>query len=148
VPEVSLTAAERRAARIEDEIDEQVLPLFLEESVDLMRDIGELCANGAQAPDNAETARILQRALHTLKGSARMAGAMGCGELLHSMEDRVDQAIAMKSVQADHHRRAGNLLRPYRDADRASAQSRGGATGPGRAHARGRYRCLGRIRSG
>ncbi|MCE9570502.1 MAG: Hpt domain-containing protein, partial [Rhodocyclales bacterium] len=99
VPEISLTAAERRAARIEDEIDAQVLPLFLEESVDLMRDIGGLLRDWRSAPDNAETARTLQRALHTLKGSARMAGAMGCGELLHSMEDRVDQAIAMKSVQ-------------------------------------------------
>jgi chemosensory pili system protein ChpA (sensor histidine kinase/response regulator) len=100
VPEITLTAAERRAARIEDEIDEQVLPLFLEESVDLMRDIGQLLRNWRSAPANAETARTLQRALHTLKGSARMAGAMGCGELLHSMEDRVDQAIAMKSVQS------------------------------------------------
>jgi chemosensory pili system protein ChpA (sensor histidine kinase/response regulator) len=99
VPEITLTAAERRAARIEDEIDDQVLPLFLEESVDLMRDIGELLRDWRSAPGNAETARTLQRALHTLKGSARMAGAMGCGELLHSMEDRVDQAIAMKSVQ-------------------------------------------------
>jgi chemosensory pili system protein ChpA (sensor histidine kinase/response regulator) len=29
-----------------------------------------------------------------------MAGAMGCGELLHSMEDRIDQAVRMKSVQS------------------------------------------------
>jgi chemosensory pili system protein ChpA (sensor histidine kinase/response regulator) len=100
VPEITMTAAERRAARIEDEIDEQVLPLFLEESVDLMRDIGGLLRDWRSAPENSETARTLQRALHTLKGSARMAGAMGCGELLHSMEDRVDQAIAMKSVQS------------------------------------------------
>ena len=100
VPEITLTAAERRAARIEDEIDDQVLPLFLEESVDLMRDIGELLRAWRSAPANADTARTLQRALHTLKGSARMAGAMGCGELLHSMEDLVDQAIAMKSVQS------------------------------------------------
>jgi hypothetical protein len=49
-----LTAAERRAARIEDEIDEQVLPLFLEESVDLMRDIGEAVARLALGSDNAE----------------------------------------------------------------------------------------------
>jgi chemosensory pili system protein ChpA (sensor histidine kinase/response regulator) len=76
-----------------------VLPLFLEESVDLMREIGEALRDWRAAPTNAETARMLQRALHTLKGSARMAGAMGCGELLHSMEDRVDQATAMKSAQ-------------------------------------------------
>ncbi|MDP2809771.1 MAG: Hpt domain-containing protein [Rhodocyclaceae bacterium] len=99
VPEISMTAAERRAARIEDEIDPQVLPLFLEESVDLMRQIGEVLREWRAAPANVAISRTLQRALHTLKGSARMAGAMGCGELLHSMEDRVDQATAMKSVQ-------------------------------------------------
>jgi chemosensory pili system protein ChpA (sensor histidine kinase/response regulator) len=100
VPEVTITAAERRAARIENEIDPQILPLFLEESVDLMREIGATLREWREAPTNAEIARTLQRALHTLKGSARMAGAMGCGELLHSMEDRIDQAVRMKSVQS------------------------------------------------
>ena len=99
VPEITLTAAERRAARIEDEIDAQILPLFLEESVDLMREIGEALRDWRAAPTDVEISRTLQRALHTLKGSARMAGAMGCGELLHSMEDRIEQATAMKSVQ-------------------------------------------------
>jgi chemosensory pili system protein ChpA (sensor histidine kinase/response regulator) len=37
----------------------------------------------------------MQRALHTLKGSARMAGAMGLGELTHNMETRVENAIAL-----------------------------------------------------
>ena len=100
VPEVTITAADRRAARIEDEIDPQILPLFLEESVDLMREIGVTLRDWRAAPTSAEIAHALQRALHTLKGSARMAGAMGCGELLHAMEDRVDQATRMKSVQA------------------------------------------------
>ena len=99
VPEITVTAAERRAARIVDEIDPQVLPLFLEESVDLMRDIGEALRQWRATPQDANVAHMLQRALHTLKGSARMAGAMGCGELLHSMEDRVEQANAMQSVQ-------------------------------------------------
>ncbi|MBI3095318.1 MAG: Hpt domain-containing protein, partial [Rhodocyclales bacterium] len=99
VPEITVTAADRRAARIEDEIDAQILPLFLEESTDLMREIGTTLREWRTAPGNPEIARALQRALHTLKGSARMAGAMGCGELLHAMEDRVDQAVRMKSVQ-------------------------------------------------
>ena len=100
VPEVTISAADRRATRIEDEIDQQILPLFLEESVDLMRDIGTTLREWRAAPTSAEIAHSLQRALHTLKGSARMAGAMGCGELLHSMEDRIDQAVRMKSVHA------------------------------------------------
>ncbi len=98
VPEITLSAADRRATRIEDEIDQQILPLFLEESVDLMREIGTTLRDWRADPTSAEIAHSLQRALHTLKGSARMAGAMGCGELLHSMEDRIDQAVRMKSV--------------------------------------------------
>ncbi len=99
LPEVTISAADRRAARIEDEIDQQILPLFLEESVELMRQVGETLRQWRSDPGSAEIARTLQRALHTLKGSARMAGAMGCGELMHSMEDRIDQAVRMKSVQ-------------------------------------------------
>ncbi|MCF8176225.1 MAG: Hpt domain-containing protein, partial [Burkholderiaceae bacterium] len=99
LPEVSISTAERRSTRIEDEIDAQILPLFLEESVELIREIGSALREWRATPSNAEIPRALQRALHTLKGSARMAGAMGCGELLHSMEDRIDLAAALNLVQ-------------------------------------------------
>jgi chemosensory pili system protein ChpA (sensor histidine kinase/response regulator) len=129
LPEVSITAADRRAARMEDEIDVQILPLFLEESVDLMRDIGETLRQWRADPNNAEVARSLQRYLHTLKGSARMAGAMGCGELLHSMEDRIDQAVRMKSVQTatldgleTSYDRAAMLIDRLRNPGAASAE--------------------------
>ena len=92
---------ERRARRMDDDIDEQLLPLFLEESVDLMRSIGETLRAWRTAPDSADLPRQLQRDLHTLKGSARMAGAMGCGELLHSMESRIEQAVAMRAVSPE-----------------------------------------------
>jgi chemosensory pili system protein ChpA (sensor histidine kinase/response regulator) len=129
VPEITLTAADRRAARIENEIDPQILPLFLEESVDLMREIGETLREWRADPTNAATARTLQRALHTLKGSARMAGAMGCGELLHSMEDRIDQAVRMKSVQPatidgleTSYDRAAMLIEHLRNPDAAAPE--------------------------
>jgi chemosensory pili system protein ChpA (sensor histidine kinase/response regulator) len=129
LPEVSMSAADRRAARMEDEIDFQILPLFLDESVDLMRDIGETLRQWRGDPTNAEVAKSLQRYLHTLKGSARMAGAMGCGELLHSMEDRIDQAVRMKSVQTatldgleTSYDRAAMLIDRLRNPGAASAE--------------------------
>lgn len=108
-PEADRTAAaeapespeERRARRMVDEIDQQLLPLFLEESVDLMASIGSSLRAWRYRPDDTDLPRQLQRDLHTLKGSARMAGAMGCGELLHSMESRIEQAVAMKSVSGE-----------------------------------------------
>jgi chemosensory pili system protein ChpA (sensor histidine kinase/response regulator) len=95
------TLEERRAQRIEDEIDPQLLPIFLEESVDLMRSISEGVRNWRRDPSNADLPRRLQRDLHTIKGSARMVGAMGCGELFHSMESRIDHALAMRAITTE-----------------------------------------------
>ena len=100
---VALTAAqtpvdesqERRQGRLEDEIDPQVLPVFLEEANELVPQVGELLRSWRADATNFEPARALQRALHTLKGSARMAGVMGLGELTHHMETRVENAIAL-----------------------------------------------------
>ncbi|MBK9522325.1 MAG: Hpt domain-containing protein [Rhodocyclaceae bacterium] len=95
------TIEERRAQRIEDEIDDQLLPIFLEESVDLMRSISEGVRNWRNNPTDRELPRRLQRDLHTIKGSARMVGAMGCGELFHSMESRIDHAVAMNAITTE-----------------------------------------------
>ena len=40
---------------------------------------------------NEEALREVQRALHTLKGGARMAGLMSMGTAAHEMESRVDE---------------------------------------------------------
>ena len=92
------TAEERRARRMGDDIDVQLLPLFLEESVDLMASIDAQLRAWRHQLDNPQFPRQLQRDLHTLKGSARMAGAMGIGELTHSMESRIEQAVTQSTV--------------------------------------------------
>ena len=76
---------------LRDEIDEQLLPIFLEEAVDLNQGIATQLRIWRGEPDNAEAVRVLERQLHTLKGSARMAGAMNLGEITHALETRVDQ---------------------------------------------------------
>ncbi|MRR08576.1 hybrid sensor histidine kinase/response regulator, partial [bacterium] len=91
-------SANRRQQRIQDDLDPQLVPLFLEEADELMAQVGpDLRAWRAQ-PGDAAIAGRLQRIFHTLKGSARMAGAMGIGELIHSMETRVDNAVAAHAV--------------------------------------------------
>lgn len=89
-PVIAEPEGERRHARIEDELDEQLLPLFLEESEDLMPAVGAALRAWRESP--AADTHNLQRLLHTLKGSARMAGAMVIGELVHAMESRVIDA--------------------------------------------------------
>lgn len=92
------TAEERRKLRLHDDLDEQLLPIFLEEAVDLINEIGVELRNWHASPKDLETAGALARLLHTLKGSARMAGAMGMGELVHSMETRLENALAAEAV--------------------------------------------------
>jgi len=77
---------------VQDDIDQELLPLFLEEVDELYPQIGNILRAWRKQPTDALLARKLQRSLHTLKGSARMAGAMRVGELVHRMEDRVTEA--------------------------------------------------------
>jgi chemosensory pili system protein ChpA (sensor histidine kinase/response regulator) len=72
-----------------DELDEQLLPIFLEEAAELLPRIGGILRQWRGAPDDHAARDALKRALHTLKGSARMAGAMRLGEAVHSLETQV-----------------------------------------------------------
>ncbi len=101
-PESASTSPDTRLGlRLDDDIDLQLLPLFLEESVDLMASIDAQLRGWRGQPDNEAFARQLQRDLHTIKGSARMAGAMGCGDLFHSMESRIEQAVALRQLGSE-----------------------------------------------
>ena len=75
--------------QLQDELDEQLLPIFLEEAVDLGREITAQLRAWRDAPADDAAPRTLARLLHTLKGSARMAGAMNLGEITHAIESRV-----------------------------------------------------------
>ncbi|KYC28895.1 hypothetical protein ACY05_03245 [Sterolibacterium denitrificans] len=83
---------QRRKLRIHDDLDPQLLPIFIEEGNDLLREIGGELRVWRTTPDDPAIGPHLQRLLHTLKGSARMAGAMRMGELVHGIETRLIQA--------------------------------------------------------
>jgi chemosensory pili system protein ChpA (sensor histidine kinase/response regulator) len=76
---------------LRDEIDAQLLPLFLDEGRELYQQAGKLLRQLKQSPDNAELQLHLKRNLHTFKGSARMVGAMRLGELAHQIETRLTE---------------------------------------------------------
>jgi len=82
-------APDETLANVHDEVDEQVLPIFLEEAAELFPQAGEQLRAWRRNPAQPETAHALRRTLHTFKGSARMAGAMRLGELTHLMESRL-----------------------------------------------------------
>ena len=80
-------AAAKPQAR--DDIDAQLLPVFLEEADELFPQIDAALRAWRERPDDDEQPQQLKRLLHTFKGSARMAGAMRIGGITHGMEERV-----------------------------------------------------------
>jgi chemosensory pili system protein ChpA (sensor histidine kinase/response regulator) len=78
--------------KMRDDIDGQLLPVFLEEARELLPLIGSDLREWKANPGDNKIPQSLMRALHTLKGSARMAGAIRLGELTHLMESRVEEA--------------------------------------------------------
>jgi len=82
-------------------LDQELLTIFTEEARELVPQIGNELRAWRKAPQDNSHPDALQRALHTLKGSARMAGQSEMGNVVHNMEDRVIQALKKKVTPAD-----------------------------------------------
>ncbi|HEY6240425.1 MAG TPA: Hpt domain-containing protein [Burkholderiales bacterium] len=91
---------ERRQRRLDDDLDPELLQIFIDEAHELVPSVGAAMRDWRDNPDNPALGQALQRVLHTLKGSARMAGAMALGELTHHMETRVESAMSVKILPA------------------------------------------------
>jgi chemosensory pili system protein ChpA (sensor histidine kinase/response regulator) len=75
-----------------DHVDLDLLETFIEEAGELMPVIGSELRSWRSRPKDENIRKALLRGLHTLKGSARIAGAMSLGELVHNMESGVEAA--------------------------------------------------------
>jgi chemosensory pili system protein ChpA (sensor histidine kinase/response regulator) len=91
---------ERRQRRLDDDLDPELMQIFLDEAHELVPSVGAALRDWRDTPDNPALGQALQRVLHTLKGSSRMAGAMAIGELTHHMETRVENALSVKTLPA------------------------------------------------
>jgi chemosensory pili system protein ChpA (sensor histidine kinase/response regulator) len=83
--------------QVRDDVDEQLLPIFLAEADELSPKIAAGLRAWHDTPHDTEQSDLLKRWLHTFKGSARMAGAMRIGEIAHKMEDRVLAGARMQN---------------------------------------------------
>ena len=88
----------RREYRLKDDLDPQLLLIFLEEAAELVPQVGQDLRDWRARPDDKLVPQSLKRLLHTLKGSARMAGAMALGQLTHSMETRIENAQLLAEI--------------------------------------------------
>ncbi len=87
--------------RKDNVVNEELLALFLEEARELVPQIGKDLRGWRANPQEHEYIDSLQRVLHTLKGSARMAGLTSIGDSVHGMEDHVIRALNHKITTED-----------------------------------------------
>lgn len=73
----------------DDDVEMLLLPVFLEEADELRPMINDSLRALRAAPGDEAQRQLINRLLHTFKGSARMTGAMRIGDILHTMEDRL-----------------------------------------------------------
>ena len=76
-----------------DDFDQDLLPVFLDEGRDLLPQIGQGLRSWLHAPADTGVVPEILRQLHTAKGSARMAGAMGLGQHLHMIESHIEDIL-------------------------------------------------------
>ena len=73
-----------------DMIDVDLFPIFEEEALELLPQLGGALRQWTARPENLSARKEVLRVLHTLKGSARLAGAMRLGEMTHRMESAIE----------------------------------------------------------
>jgi len=86
-------AAELAPAPADDVPDPSLLPVFLDEARVLIGRLYDELTAWRGASRDIRAARAFARTLHTLKGSARLVGAMRLGEFTHAVESDVGAAI-------------------------------------------------------
>ena len=77
-----------------DAVDPELFPIFEEEGDELVTQLASQLRDWARSPDSASAPAACMRTLHTLKGGARLAGAMRLGELAHRLETRIEHVLA------------------------------------------------------
>ena len=70
---------------------DEVLPTFIAESEEVLRDLEAGLLACSQGQTDAETINLLFRAVHTLKGSAGLFGLDGIVTFVHGAETTLDQ---------------------------------------------------------
>jgi chemosensory pili system protein ChpA (sensor histidine kinase/response regulator) len=88
----------RRARTLPDDVDEEILEIFFEEADELLESIDHGVHEWFDARDNRVYLENLLRALHTLKGGARLAGLMELGDQTHALESYL---VAVQNDETD-----------------------------------------------
>jgi chemosensory pili system protein ChpA (sensor histidine kinase/response regulator) len=81
-----------------DVVDVELFPIFQEEAAELLPQLASRMRDWLQQPSSPSAPSACMRTLHTLKGGARLAGAMRLGELAHRLETLIEHLMARQVV--------------------------------------------------
>jgi chemosensory pili system protein ChpA (sensor histidine kinase/response regulator) len=84
-----------------DAIDDELFPIFAEEAEELLPQLASRLRDWTRKPADLAHPAACMRTLHTLKGGARLAGAMRLGEMAHHLETRIERVLAQPAVQLE-----------------------------------------------
>jgi len=84
---------ESKAVSLLDDIDEDIIDIFIEEAEEELAVLQELLPQWVEDNDNHEALSRMRRSFHTLKGSGRMVGALVIGELAWSIENIMNRVL-------------------------------------------------------
>ena len=82
-----------------DAVDAELFPFFAEEAEELLPQLASRLRDWGRKPADPAPPAACMRTLHTLKGGARLAGAMRLGEMAHRLETRIERVLAQPPVE-------------------------------------------------
>ncbi|MBR6976410.1 MAG: Hpt domain-containing protein, partial [Ottowia sp.] len=96
----SLASQTADIANLRDRVDPDLFPILVEEAQELFPRMDEAFNAWKSNPAATEPRELVLRALHTIKGSARMAGAMRFGEMAHRTESSIEEVASAEGISA------------------------------------------------
>lgn len=121
---------------VADAVDPDLFPIFEEEADELLPRLGAALRQWVEHPHELGARSEVLRVLHTLKGSARLAGALRLGEMAHRTESAVeglgteDLTVADVAPLQDYLDRLLGHFQQLRSAASAAAPTLGEAVPP------------------
>lgn len=84
-----------------DAVDAELFPIFEEEGMELLPCLATQIRDWAREPGVNAHGAACMRTLHTIKGGARLAGAMRLGEMAHRLETRIEKLLGSFKAEVD-----------------------------------------------
>jgi len=88
--------------RVAEKFDPDLIDIFMEEAIELIESANNIIEEYENNNDTNKLYAAIQRVLHTMKGSARMAGLNYVGDISHLLETQIESVSAKRTPHPDN----------------------------------------------